>query len=404
MSMPLKIAIVVHGRFHAFDQARELVVLGHDVTLLTNYPKRVAARFGIEGHRVRSFVTHGVLVRACEWLHRRLGLPFPEAWLHRMFGRWAATTLEGEAWDVIHCWSGVSEELLDSPRISARCSLLMRGSAHIEVQSRLLEEEERRAGVQLDRPSAWMRSRELREYEKAGHILVLSTFARESFQRAGVSPDKLSTMLLGVRVDAFRSAGENVRARQARIRSGAPLRVLYVGAVSFRKGLLDLATMIDELHSGPFHFTIVGPVLPEAEQLVGRLRGKCGIVGKLPQSELPERYQAADLFLFPTIEDGFPAVMAQAKAAALPILTTPHGAGVDIVASGTDGWILPVRDPAAFVRQLRWCHEHRDAVAEMMGRVHEAFRPRDWADVAADFETICESLVDRGIQQVRRHG
>jgi UDP:flavonoid glycosyltransferase YjiC (YdhE family) len=33
--MKLKIAIVVHGRFHAFDLARALLRRGHDVTLFT---------------------------------------------------------------------------------------------------------------------------------------------------------------------------------------------------------------------------------------------------------------------------------------------------------------------------------------------------------------------------------
>jgi len=401
--MPFKIAIVVQGRFHAFDQARELVARGHDVTLLTNYPGRVVERFGVDASRVRSFVLHGVLARACETLSNRFGVPFPEAWLHRMFGRWAATTLEAESWDIVHCWSGVSEEILDSSRIKAGCRLLMRGSAHIDVQSRLLEEEEQRAGVRLDRPSAWMRARERREYAKADHILVLSTFSRQSFEAEGVPPDRLSTMLLGVDVDAFRPTLENVRQRQARIRGGAPLRVLFVGALSFRKGLLDLAAVVDALCDEPFQFTLVGPLLPEAAAVAKRLRSNAEVVGKLPQGELPARYQDADLFVFPTIEDGYPAVMAQAKAAALPMLTTAHGAGLDIVTPQVDGWILPIRDPGAFIRQLRWCANHRDAVADMMGRIHDAFRPRDWADVAADFEIICERRLGSARAGVERH-
>src|SRR5262249_29481624 len=65
----MRIAVVVHGRFHAFDLARELLALGHDVTLFTNYPRRVAERFGIPGHRVRSYLVHGVLTRI---FHRTL--------------------------------------------------------------------------------------------------------------------------------------------------------------------------------------------------------------------------------------------------------------------------------------------------------------------------------------------
>ncbi len=44
MNEPLKIAIVVQGRFYAFDLAREMVRQGHLVTLVTNYPAFITAR------------------------------------------------------------------------------------------------------------------------------------------------------------------------------------------------------------------------------------------------------------------------------------------------------------------------------------------------------------------------
>jgi glycosyltransferase involved in cell wall biosynthesis len=112
-------------------------------------------------------------------------------------------------------------------------------------------------------------------------------------------------------------------------------------------------------------------------------------IGKVPQAELPRLYDRSDLFLFPTIQDGFAVVLAQAKAAGLPILTTSNSAGGDLITSGVDGWILPIRDPQGFVDRLRWCHEHRGDLAEMTLRVYDRFQPRDWAAVAADFETLC---------------
>jgi glycosyltransferase involved in cell wall biosynthesis len=77
------------------------------------------------------------------------------------------------------------------------------------------------------------------------------------------------------------------------------------------------------------------------------------------QAELPRYYADADLFLYPTIQDGYAAVTAQAKASGLPILTTAHGAGLDIVTPDEDGWIVPLRDPAAIVARLKWCRANR---------------------------------------------
>jgi hypothetical protein len=103
----MKIAIVVQGRFHAFDLTRALSDRGHRVTLFTNYPRWAARRFGVGDAEVRSFWAHGLGSR----LAGRLGLN-AEPLLHSAFGRWAAKEIGRESWDVIHCWSGVSLELL----------------------------------------------------------------------------------------------------------------------------------------------------------------------------------------------------------------------------------------------------------------------------------------------------
>ena len=57
---------------------------------------------------------------------------------------------------------------------------------------------------------------------------------------------------LGVNTAAFDRRSSVLQDRVARILSGAPLRVLYVGLVCFRKGLEDIRQMIDAAGSaGP---------------------------------------------------------------------------------------------------------------------------------------------------------
>ena len=55
-------------------------------------------------------------------------------------------------------------------------------------------------------------------------------------------------------------------------------------------------------------------------------------------------------------------------------------------------WVVPIRDPGAFVERLRWCAAHRSELAEMASRVYAAFKPRDWDQVAADFEALCHEV------------
>ena len=190
-----------------------------------------------------------------------------------------------------------------------------------------------------------MIAREEREYGKADGIVVLSSFARQSFIDCGAPEAKLFLLPLGVEVERFRPKAEIVIERCRRIRSGDPLHILFVGALSFRKGLLDYSEIVADLAGPAFQFRFIGSIPPESRQAAKPLAERSELIGRQPESELPKWYEWADVFLFPTIEDGFAVVLGQALAAALPVLTTSHCSGPDIVRENESGWVLPIRQP-----------------------------------------------------------
>ena len=387
----MKIGIVAPGRFHAFELARALLERGHRVTVFTNYPQWAVERFGLGRQHTRGFWLHGAVARFRR-AFRGVGLDRPtEVALHRIFGRWACSRLAREDWDVIHPWSGVAEESLWGLAARPPLKLLMRGSAHIRTQARLLREEEQRTRKSQDRPSAWMVAREEREYSAADRIVVLSSFAYDTFVAEGVDPDRLIVLPLGASLARFRPAPDVVRERCRRILSGRPIRVLFVGTLSFRKGAWDLSSVVRRLVQEGFEFTCVGPRLPEVSEIVSGLKGLTSFRPKVLEEQLVAEYAAGDVFMFPTIEDGYAQVLAQAAASGLPILVTTNCSGPDLVREGMNGWILPIRSPEAFVERLRWCAAHRRELAAMVERTYLEFQPRDWSHVAADFEALCRA-------------
>ena len=389
----MKIAIVVHGRFHAFDLAKALLERGQDVAVFTNYPKWAAVRFALPRQRVRSFWLHGFLSRAIPKVCTKRPGAY-ESWLHRMFGRWARSALRGQHWDVVHLWSSIAEEMLRTSGELASVCLLTRGSAHIRTQARLLVEEEKRTGSRLDKPSPWMISREEREYSLADAIVVLSTFAHNSFVDEGVPRKKLKLLPLAAQPDMFRPKRDVVEARCRRILSGEPLRLLYVGALSFQKGLWDLGVAAQELGNEGFQFRLVGPPVRETAGFVSGLHEYANFTKKRPQSKLPAEYAWADVFVFPTIQDGYAQVLSQAAASALPILTTTNCSGPDFIREGENGWVVPIRSPDRLVERLRWCASHRRELAAMVQRIYESYRPRNWDDVAKDYEALCQAALE----------
>jgi glycosyltransferase involved in cell wall biosynthesis len=387
MKGALKIAIGVHGRFHAFELARALIESGADVRVFTNYPAFIARRFGLPSERVRGNLAHGMVVRLAGRLDpQRRNLRQDER-LHVWFGRWLARRLAREQWDASYTWSGVSREYLEANRC-AGVRLMARGSAHIRAQAQLLAEEQDRTGVPQEQPNPLVMAREEREYTLADAVVTLSTFSRKSFLERGHSPERVKLMVSAARVDTFRATPQVVAERARRIRAGEPLRVLNVGTFSYRKGVHDWAAVVRAFPPDRFRFRFVGAVAPEATALARGLHGRMEFVERVTQAELPAQYAWGDVFLFPTIEDGFPAVMAQACAAGLPQLSTPNGAGEDLFREGENGWLRPIRRPDLLVEQLRWCDAHRSELAAMAERISGRFQQRDWSDAAGDFIRI----------------
>lgn len=391
----MKIAIVVHGRFHAFDLARALIRRGNEVTVFTNYPKWAVRRFGIEPERVRSCWPHGVASRLFDLLRGRVGFDAAPL-LNPLFDRWAVRELRRDDWDVVHSFSGVAEGVLTAFRSTSTCGLMVRGSAHIRTQDSILREEEVRTGVRLDHPTSWIIAREGREYGLADRIIVLSSFAAHTFVAEEAYPEKVRCLRLGANLATFRPSDATVEARCRRILSGAPLRVLFTGAVSLRKGFWDFAEVVRASGRGRFYFQCVGPMMKEARRLAADLACLVEFTPKQPQEVLPKFYAAADLFLFPTQEDGFAAVLAQANASGLPTITTTNCCGPDLIEENKTGWIVPIREPKAILHRLHWCDTHRQELAAMVRYISTEYEPRDWDEVASDFEALCfEAIAEK---------
>jgi len=386
----MRIAIVVPGRFHAFQLAAALIRRKHDVTLFTNYPRWFVERFDPSFKEVRTCLLHGVLSRIGNLPPSTVVREYCSSRLSVVFSRWAARQVTGD-WDCVHCYSGASEELLHTLRRSGTPSLLFRGSAHIRTQARLLQEEAERTGCQIDRPDEWMVQREEREYQLATKVLTLSSFAQQTFSMEGFPREKVVVLPLGVDAGQFRASAGVAEERSRRILSGAPIRILFVGTLSMQKGCWDLVQMMERLPADRFEWRLIGQVTPEVRGLLPTICRYAEVLPHQSHQTLARWYADADIFLFPTIHDGFAAVLIEAQANALPLFTTTNCAGPDLVSDGHNGWVLPIRSPEAFVERLRWADEHREELAAMVRYLNQA-ELRTWDNVAADFEPIAASL------------
>jgi glycosyltransferase involved in cell wall biosynthesis len=95
----------------------------------------------------------------------------------------------------------------------------------------------------------------------------------------------------------------------------------------------------------------------------------------MSQAGVREQMKRADLFVFPTLSDGFGLVQLEAMAAGLPVLATPCCG--EVVRHGSNGLIIPPRDPSAIVAALEELRDNPDKYERLAAAA--SCRPLDFS-------------------------
>lgn len=158
--------------------------------------------------------------------------------------------------------------------------------------------------------------------------------------------------------------------------SGEPLRVLFVGSLSQRKGLADLLDAVDSV-AGAVTLTLIGrPVgsCPARDAALEKHRW----IESLPHEAVLKEMSQHDVLVFPSLFEGFGLVVTEALSQGLPVITTTHTCGPDVLDDGVDGFLVPVCSPESIASKLDFLAADRDRLAEMKIAARQKAAARTW--------------------------
>ncbi|MGD9990904.1 glycosyltransferase family 4 protein [Pseudonocardia sp.] len=168
-----------------------------------------------------------------------------------------------------------------------------------------------------------------------------------------------------------------------------PPRILYVGLLTPRKGVLDLveASRILRERGADHELHLLGGAPdegPEAEAAVrDNLPPWVTLLGTRDPADMPAEYAAADIFSLPSWWEAMPLSILEAMAGGLPVVGTDVGDIGRAIDDGVTGRVVPVQDPEKLADALeplvRDVAVRREMGAAGRRRVEEHFA----ADVTA---------------------
>jgi len=134
------------------------------------------------------------------------------------------------------------------------------------------------------------------------------------------------------------------------------INCLFVGRIESRKGVYELVQAIEILNKkrDDMTFTFVGGG-QSFDELVLRFANSNNVffLGNISNKEkLLSIYRGADLFIFPSHDEGFPRVLYEAMMAKIPIITTLVGGIGGLMKDNYNCKVINVRDPESIVQKV----------------------------------------------------
>jgi glycosyltransferase involved in cell wall biosynthesis len=212
-------------------------------------------------------------------------------------------------------------------------------------------------------PEYWALWRE--ECKLADRIVVNSEWSREGLVRGGVPVERISIIPLAYepRVGSGRVAEPRLQRRYpARFTQKRPMRVLFLGLINLRKGVARLLEAARILRDEPVEFWMVGPVeIANANTITDT--GGVKWFGPVTRKQAAEFYRNADVFILPTLSDGFAITQLEAQAHGLPIIASKNCGKV--VENGVSGIILDEPSAACIARAVHDCIASPDRLEKL---------------------------------------
>lgn len=234
---------------------------------------------------------------------------------------------------------------------------------------------------------------------RAGRIICVSEHAkRELLVEADYPPDRIAVIHHGVD-PAFRPIpkAESRWLREKLLQPGERFLLLHVGHSAPRKNVETLYRVVTILRQNGWAVRLVRigrpPTAAQAE-LIKELGVAPFIthLSTLPNQELPTYFAAADVFVFPSLYEGFGLPLIEAMACATPVVCSDWGLFHEVCYDAAI-YANP-RSPEALARAITDALDNQTLVADIRERALSRARKFTWDRAAQQVLDVYNSLYE----------
>jgi glycosyltransferase involved in cell wall biosynthesis len=159
--------------------------------------------------------------------------------------------------------------------------------------------------------------------------------------------------------------------------SGKPLKLLFVGSLTQRKGIANLFAAVEALGKH-VSLTLVGRKIDAECQALDFALAKHTWIPSMSHTDILSLMRSHDVLVFPSLFEGFGLVITEAMSQGTPVITTERTAGPDLMEHGRNGWLIEAGSTEALIIAIEELLDKPEQISEIGKAALETARRRPW--------------------------
>ena len=159
--------------------------------------------------------------------------------------------------------------------------------------------------------------------------------------------------------------------------SNRPLKLLFVGGLTQRKGIADLFSAVAALKQN-VELTIVGHKAGEDCIALNAALTHHKWIPSLSHADILALMRESDVLILPSLFEGFGLVITEAMSQGTPVITTNRTAGPDLISHNQNGWLIDAGSTEAIQGILEEILSNPKIIQDVGKEATETAKKRTW--------------------------
>ena len=285
----------------------------------------------------------------------------------------------------LKCWEILVKEAPQIKRIM--------DSSHMArpAEKELLEEETKKTGnnsLKEENYYLWndkILNRFQKEIDYTQYFLCPSQFLSKSLIKCGINKHQCLIIPYGANVQSNRILNE---------KKDGTIKFLFVGGVSYAKGVHHLLSEFSKIDSSRAELTLVGACNHDSDLYKNYSAVEnIHFMGWMMAEQVKKQYESADVFVLYSPREGMAQVGIEAMACGLPIIVSDHTGVNDLVDEGINGFVIPYGNNHLLYEKMSWFLDNSDSICKMGTAARQTAKQYTWQRYEEEIQKALADLI-----------